>query len=165
MYPHEPIPDGAVMAPHHYTYGLLLAALLVGVVWDNYPDREPLLAVLGAGTGLFGFLFVWPWYPAAGASLTLAGPVITIAAVLLGWSGTAVGGVWDDYPIRYRVGVVLFSLVALDDAAEHAFGVWTPLDALWNGGLYEHASTVSLGLLGTLVAGAAVYAVWAEQQG
>ena len=160
MYPHEAVPDGAVLAPHHYIYGLLIVAALVGVVWDNYPDREPLLVALGAGTGLFGFLFVWPWYPPAGASLSLAGPIVCVLAVLLGWVGTPVGGVWDDYPTRYRVGVVLFALVALDDAVEHAFGVWTPLDALWNGGLYEHASLVSLVLVGAAAAAIAVGSVY-----
>jgi len=91
MFPHEAVPDGAAFAPHHYIYGLLLVTALVAVVWDNFPDREPLLVALGAGAGLFGFLLVWPWYPVAGASLSLAGPVICLAAVLLGWSGTAVG--------------------------------------------------------------------------
>jgi len=162
MYPHEAVPDGAVFAPHHYIYGLLLVAALVAVVWDNYPDREPLLVGLGAGTGLFGFLFVWPWYAAAGATLSLAGPIICVVAVLLGWAGTPVGDVWDDYPTRYRLGVVLFALLALDDAVEHAFGVWTPLDAAWNAGLYEHASLVSLVLLGVLIGSIVVYSVYRQ---
>jgi len=162
QFPVESVPDGAIFAPHHYIYGLLLVAALVAVVWDNFPDREPLLVALGAGAGLFGFLLVWPWYAAAGATLSLAGPVICLAAVLLGWSGTAVGGVWDEYPVRYRVGVVVFSLVALDDAVEHSFGVWTPLDAAWGAGLYKHASTVSLALLGTLLAIGVIYSVAVE---
>jgi len=160
MFPNEAVPDGAVFAPHHYTYGLLLVGLLVAVVWDNYDDREPLLAAVGAGAGLFGFLFVWQYYPAAGAILSLAGPIICLAAVLLGWTGTAVGGVWDDYPIRYRLGVIGFALVALDDAVEHAFGVWTPLDAAWGAGLSERASLVSVVLLGAAVGAVVLYSVW-----
>jgi len=160
VFPNEAVPDGAVFAPHHYIYGLLLVGLLVAVVWDNYADREPLVAALGVGTGLFGFLSVWPFYPPAGAILALAGPTICISSVLLGWTGTAVGDVWDDYPVRYRLGVIAFSLVALDDAVEHAFGVWTPLDAAWGAGLSEYTSLLSLVLLAALVGGAVVYSVW-----
>lgn len=159
QFPVESVPDGAIFAPHHYTYGLALSLLLVLIVWDNFRDREPLLAAVGCGAGLFGFLFVWPYYDAAGATLALAGPIIAAGAVLAGWTGAAVGDVWDEYPRRYRVGVVVFSLLALDDAVEHAFGVWTPADALWGAGLYENASLLVLGLLAALVAIVAVAAV------
>ena len=163
MFPHEAVPDGAVFAPHHYTYALGLVLLVVGIVWDNYRDREPLFAVLGAGVGLFGFLFVWQYYPAAGAILALAGPVVTIGAVLLGSTGTAVGGVWDDYPPRYRVATVLFSLVALDDAVEHGFGVPTPLDVLWVRYLSDRVALTAVVALGALVAVGVVYAVYGER--
>lgn len=162
MFPADAVPDGAVFAPHHYIYGVALSLLVVLIVWDNYPDREPLFAALGAGSGLFGFLFVWQYYPVAGALLALLGPCVTIAAIVLGWTGTAVGDVWDNYPTRYRLAAVFFSLVALDDAVEHAFGWWTPLDALWAGGLSERAPLVAVGLLGALVAVGVVYAVWTD---
>ncbi|MFW5896346.1 MAG: hypothetical protein ACOCUA_03080 [archaeon] len=161
-FPHEAVPDGAIFAPHHYTYGALLAILAVFIVWDNYRDREPLLAAVGLGMGLFGFLSVWPYYPPAGAILALTGPLVAIAAVVAGSFGLAVGDVWDDYPRRERVAVVLFSLVALDDALEHAFGVWTPLDALWASGLSERTTPLVVGVVALLVAGGVVYAVASE---
>lgn len=142
MFPNELVPDGAVFAPHHYTYAVLLVLLVLATVWDNYPGREPLLAAVGAGVGLFGFLSVWPYYPAPGAILSLAGPVIVVAAVALGSVGTVVGGVWDDYPARARIAAGVFAVVALDDAIEHAFGWPTPLDLLWNGYLSDHATIV-----------------------
>lgn len=163
MFPHDPIPDGAILAPHHYTYGLALVLLVVAIVWDNYRDREPLFAALGAGVGLFGFLFVWQYYPKAGAILALAGPVVTIGAVLLGSTGFAVGGVWDDYPPRYRVATVLFSLVALDDAVEHAFGVATPGDTLWVRYLSDRVALTAVVALALLVGAGVLYAVYGER--
>ena len=161
-FPHEVVPDGAIFAPHHYIYGVGLVCVVVALVWDNYRAREPLLAALGALTGLFGFLFVWQYYPAAGAAMSLLGPAITIAAVVLGWTGTAVGGVWDDYPVRYRLTAVFFSLVALDDGIEHAFGWPTPLDLIWNRYLTEHVPLVAVGLVGLLAAVVVVRAVYAD---
>jgi hypothetical protein len=69
-FPAEDEPDGDVLAPHHFYVGALLA-------W-------------------FGFMFVWPYYPEAGAAMTIVG-----------------------------------TLVLIDDVVSHAFGVWTPLDAVW----------------------------------
>ena len=48
----ETIPDGTVLAPHHFYVGVLLA-------W-------------------FGFMFVWRWYPRTGALLTLVGLLIAV---------------------------------------------------------------------------------------
>lgn len=48
----EPIPDGAVLAPHHFYVGVLLA-------W-------------------FSFMFVWWIYPRTGAALTLLGLYIAL---------------------------------------------------------------------------------------
>lgn len=160
MLPHDPVPDGAVFAPHHYIYALGLVLLVVAVVWDDYRDREPLLVALGAGVGLFGFLFVWQYYPAAGAILSLAGPLVTIGGVLLGSTGTAVGDVWDDYPLRYRAAAVVFSLVALDDAVEHAFGWPTPLDVLWVRYLSDRVALTAVVALALLVGVGVVYAVY-----
>lgn len=69
-FPADDVPDGDVLAPHHAYIGLALT--------------------------LFGFLFVWPYYPQTGAALSLLGILVTA-----------------------------------DDVLEHAFGIWTPLDALW----------------------------------
>jgi len=162
MFPSEAVPDGAVFAPHHYTYGALLALLAVFVVWDNYADREPLYAAVGLGAGLFGFLLVWPYYAAAGAILALAGPAVAIGAVVTGTLGLRVGDVWDEYPRSERAAVVVFSLVALDDAVEHAFGVWTPLDAVWGAYLINHVPLVAVGAVSLLVAVAVLRAVWQD---
>mgnify|MGYP007116954982 FL=1 len=163
MFPAETVPDGAILAPHHYTYGALLALLAIGIVWDNYTDREPLYAAAGVGAGLFGFLSVWPYYPVAGALLALAGPLLAIVAVLLGTLGLSFGGVWDDYPVRMRIAVVLACLIALDDGVEHAFGVWTPLDAIWGSGLYNRAPAVVGAMLAIGVGAAVVISLVSEQ--
>lgn len=39
--------------------------------------------------------------------------------------------VWRLYPRAGATLTLLGVLVAADDAVSHAFGVWTPLDALW----------------------------------
>lgn len=69
-FPAEQVPDGAILAPHHFYWGGFLA--------------------------LFGFLFVWKYYPALGATLALFG-----------------------------------TGVMADDVIAHAFGVWTPCNAVW----------------------------------
>jgi len=163
-FPAEAVPDGAVFAPHHYTYALLLVLLVTLVVWDNYRDREPLIVAAAAGMGLFGFFSVWPYYPTAGAILALGAPVVVIGAVLSGWLGFSVGGVWDDYQPRFRLAAIGFALLALDDAVEHAFGVWTPFDALWSAGLMDRAPTVVVAALALLVGGAVVFAVGKERR-
>lgn len=140
MFPYEAVPDGNVFAPHHYIYLLVAALLVYAVLWDNYDCREPVIAAGSTLAGLFGFLFVWPLYPAAGAILSLAGPSISVLVILLGWSGFAVGDVWDDYPRRHRVVAILLTLGGLDDVANHAFGVHTPLDYVWNAGLYQYSA-------------------------
>lgn len=69
-FPADREPDGDVMAPHH--------------------------AYIGLGVALFGFMFVWPYYPETGAVLSLLG-----------------------------------TFILADDVLEHAFDIWTPLDAFW----------------------------------
>lgn len=70
-FPAEEEPDGDAMAPHHF--------------------------YIGMGVALFGFLWVWPYYPVTGS-----------LSVLIG------------------------SAILLDDVISHVFGVWTPLDWVWN---------------------------------
>jgi hypothetical protein len=142
MFPHETIPDGAVFAPHHYTYLLGAALLLVAAVWDNYRCKEPLLTGAGLLAGLFGFLFVWPYYPVAGAALAVGAPTLAVLVMLFGSAGLGIGDVWDEYPLRYRFGAILLTLGGLDDAVEHAFGVTTPLDYLWNAGIRDYVPHV-----------------------
>jgi len=124
-FPHEVVPDSAIFAPHHAYVGVLVVALAVWVVSDNLPRREPLLAAVGALVALFAFASVWPFYPPVGAAGALAG--LTLAAVGVLWPG----GTWAVYPLRWRALALLGVAIALDDVIEHAFGVWTPLDALF----------------------------------
>lgn len=162
-FPADAVPDGAVFAPHHYIYGLLLVGLVCGIVWDNYRDSEPLYTAVGVGLGLFGFMLTWPYYPVAGAILSLFGPIVSIAAVVVGYVTPEIG-YWDDYPVRYRVATLIFSLVALDDAVEHAFGVWTPLDAVWNAGLAGRAPLTAVVLVALGLALATAYTVYTDAQ-
>lgn len=123
-FPADAVPDGAIFAPHHLTYALLAALLVAAVVWDDFRHIEPIGVAVGAGIALFGFLFVWAYYPVVGASMTLLGTTLALAAVVF-------SPVWDHYPLRYRVLMAFLILLALDDAISHAFGVWTPADWLW----------------------------------
>jgi len=47
MFTPEAVPDGAVLAPHHF--------------------------YLGVGLAVWGFVLMWPWYPRTGALMTLIG--------------------------------------------------------------------------------------------
>lgn len=123
MFPAEGVPDGAIFAPHHYLWGLYLALLVSLVVWDDYRRREPILTVASIGIALFGWLHVWTFYPALGAGMSLAGTLA--ASITIGLDE------WDAYPLRWRALALLGCLVALDDLASHAFGLWTPLDWIW----------------------------------
>lgn len=124
-FPVEAVPDGHPFAPHHLTWAVLLLLVAVWVVSDNFPHREPLLAGVGGVLALFAFLFIWPFYPQPGATLTLFGVLVALVGVLLP------GGVWASYPVGWRGLALLAVLVALDDAVSHAFGIWTPVDWAW----------------------------------
>jgi hypothetical protein len=117
------VPDGALLAPHHFLWGLYLTVLACLVVWDNQRHREPLATMAGVGIALFGWLHVWNWYPVLGAGLAVAGTIAATLAVLLGR--------WEPYPDRWRWTALGGLAVALDDLASHALGWWTPLDWLW----------------------------------
>jgi predicted lysophospholipase L1 biosynthesis ABC-type transport system permease subunit len=145
MFPYESIPDGAVFAPHHLHYAVLTALLVAAVIWDDYPKREPGVLVAGLLVAEFGFIATWPYYPATGAALALAGltvatlPVLHAVAVL---AARRAGfdrerPYWAIFP-WHAVFVCICLLVAWDDLANHAFGVPTPLDHIWNVYIYEH---------------------------
>jgi hypothetical protein len=55
-FPAEDEPDGDVQAPHHFYIGMLVAA--------------------------FGFVSVWPFYPATGAVMTVVGTIVIVDDVL-----------------------------------------------------------------------------------
>ena len=124
-FPHESVPDGVIGAPHHLYIGVLVLLFAVFVVADDYRQREPLVAIVGAVLALFAFATVWPFYHVTGALLTLAGLLVVLIGIL--WPG----GMWSGYPLKWRLVAFAGVLIAADDAVSHAFGVWTPLDAGW----------------------------------
>jgi len=129
-FPHEAVPDGHVAAPHHVYIGALLALLVVWLVSDDYPGREPWLVATGVVTALLAFGLVWRWYPAVGAALTLLSLCVALAAL-------CARPYWAAYEwVGHRGLALLGVLIALDDAVEHAFPVPTPLDWFWSEWLF-----------------------------
>lgn len=125
-FPAESVPDGASGAPHHLTWGVLGAVLVCLVVWDNHRHLEPIYTTVALALAGFAFLYIWPYYPAVGATLTLLGVAGAIVALL----GPTLP--WTHYPAWPHAICLLLVLVAADDAVSHAFGVWTPVDAAWS---------------------------------
>ncbi|QLG27714.1 hypothetical protein HUG10_09185 [Halorarum halophilum] len=124
-FPHHSVPDGATWAPHHYYLGVLLAAVALLVVWDDRSQVEPWALLVALLAGSFAFALVWRYYAVAGA-------VLTLAALGIGLALPIVGPFWQSYPwVGARGVAILGVLVAADDALEHAFGIWTPLDWFW----------------------------------
>lgn len=125
-FPVELEPDGQVFGPHHAIYGgmaAVVAALLV--VDDSHLDPA---AVLGLSlAGLFGFLFVWPFYPAVGAALSLGGFTAALAAAVRPGSHW-----WREYPDAHHAVAAAGLGLAVDDVTEHALGWPTPFDVAWH---------------------------------
>ena len=122
-FPAEAVPDGAILAPHHLPIGVGITLFLMALAWND-STGEPAVMLAGLGAALFAFWFVWPYYPATGAALVLAG-------LLLASTAFVARSFWRGYPLAFQVAVAVGLLVALDDALSHAFGIWTPLDWLF----------------------------------
>lgn len=127
-FPAERLPDGVILTTHHFTYAMLFAFLGLLVVWDNYRRREPVITAIAILAALVGFVLAWRFHPVTGAVLALVGSTLGIVLPLTTQ--------WRGYPRKWRLWVVGWSAVALDDAISHAFGVWTPLDWMYNAGAY-----------------------------
>lgn len=128
MIPTEAVPDGAILAPHHFTYGLLATLPFMLRVWDNQPLREP-FGVFGSVLGsLFGFLSIWPFYPVAGCLVAVAGLSVATVAVA---GYRRVPFAYSGWTRATRYPVLIGLAFAWDDWISHSFGVWTPLDAAW----------------------------------
>lgn len=136
MFPHDLVPDGHIMAPHHLYIGIAVMALALAMMWDDR-ETDPYLAaasVMGMG---FSFTFVWPFYHATGAAMSLAFLALGALAPLIRldyWSGQEQLRRGVAHTLLYAVGL----LVAADDLLEHAFGIWTPLDWLFNAHMIQH---------------------------
>lgn len=122
-FPAEAVPDGSILAPHHYQYALLAVLFLTAYGWDRFTDREPWALALGSLIGLWAFTQVWPFYPLIGALMAFLGPLIASVA-LIRWRA------YHERPVFWLA--IGFLLLAWDDWLSHAFGVWTPADALFH---------------------------------
>lgn len=122
MFPHDAVPDGAPFAPHHLYVGLIVLALALAAVWDNQ-DADPIVTAGGLALTTFSFALVWPFYGAVGAAGTLLG----LAAIGIGLVRERVF-----FGRKTMVAALTGLAVAADDALEHAFGIPTPLDVLFN---------------------------------
>lgn len=121
-FPYHKVPDGAIFAPHHLYVGLALVTLAVAASWDDQKD-DPLLTAAAGALLIFSFTFVWPYYPWTGAVGTLVAMAAMPVAAFLERE------LWTKKSIA--LGAVGW-FIALDDALEHAFGIATPLDSLFN---------------------------------
>jgi hypothetical protein len=149
-FPYELVPDGNVWVAHHYTYLMLAALFSTATVFDDYRRREPVAVSGSLAVGVFAFLFMWPvrGYHALGALLALLAPVIAAVAVLRPESPWRRRVQKGGYPATTAVAVLLLSFGGLDDAVSHAFGVPTPLDALFHVvGVWGSALVISISLL------------------
>lgn len=133
-FPAEAVPDGALFAPHHFLYGCYLALVVLWVVGDDYRHIEPLAVLLGIGVALFGWAHMWKFYPVAGATFVLSGLTVSTLAIRIGIDilGYEFGDFYTTYGKLPTLILLLCLLIAWDDALSHAFGIWTPLDAIWN---------------------------------
>ncbi|UHH24888.1 hypothetical protein [Halobacterium noricense] len=52
------------------------------------------------------------------------------------------GLLWGAYPLPARLVALAGVVIAADDVVEHAFGVWTPLDAFWRHVLFPVVSSL-----------------------
>jgi len=128
-FPHEAVPDGTILGPHHLYIGVAVVAVVAMTVWDD-DRRDPLLVVSGIiVSSVFGFALSWPHYPVVGALLTLTGLAASTLALARPY--------WREYRFR-AVAVAVGLAVAWDDAVSHAFGVWTPLDWIWIHHIYPY---------------------------
>lgn len=141
MFPAETVPDGSVAWPHHYALGLYLVVLAAIVALNDTRTTDPLGVLASAGVGLFGWYHLWgTGYPVAGALAAILGVVTCGLAVVrsihLPVVGIQIGGFLSRYGRGHATIVIVGLLVAFDDWASHALGVWSPLDWFWGVAIY-----------------------------
>lgn len=140
-FPHDRVPDGTIVAPHHYVTGLLVAAFAVYLVSGD--DGKKPYTVAGMAVSAFAWVHLWAGpSPFLGAVGTLLGVLVALWAVVAGPRWSDAPWVADDGGrlrrwLTPRTVAAVGLLVALDDVVEHAFGVWTPLDGVWAAYLYR----------------------------
>lgn len=123
-FPAEQVPDGNVWLVHHFVYAVWGALFVCWLVTRD--DQKPWAAVGGLLFALFSWYHVWPTaYSTAGAAGVLTGLAVANLAVV--WRRPWRMG----YASNLRVVCLLCLLIAWDDALQHAFGLWMPLDWVW----------------------------------
>lgn len=131
MFPAELVPDESVTAPHHF-YLIVAALPFLFVVWDNYAGKEPVLYVLFVLCAVAAFGLVWPWYPVAGALMTLTATCAALTTVV--YHLISHPPKWETWALA---AALVFVLVGVDDAADHAFRWWvSPPDYVWSEWIY-----------------------------
>jgi hypothetical protein len=149
-FPYDTVPDGNVFYSHHFVYFAAFALFIGILLIDDEDDHDPWMLLGGLCLSFFAWHYLWPTgKPVFGALLTILGLAIAIGGVLCrpAWSPFMAkhayrltrGDRIPDYDYRDTVygqwtrALLLVTLVgAADDVLEHAFGIWTPLDFVWN---------------------------------
>lgn len=128
-FPAEQVPGGDVWFVHHFVYASWAALFVCWLVTED--DQKPWGVVGGLLVALFSWYHIWPSYSVTGAGGVLAGLAGASLAVVLRrpWR--------TEYAPNLRAACLLCLLIAWDDTIEHAFGVWMPLDWVWNAYLWS----------------------------
>lgn len=128
-FPADQVPDGSIWLAHHFVFAAWGALFVCWLATED--DAKPWLAVSGLLVALFSWYHLWRTYPVTGAVGVLAG--LTIAT----FTALARQPWRSEYPLGLRGAFLLCLLIAWDDVLEHAFGVWMPLDWVWNAYLWH----------------------------
>lgn len=123
-FPADGMHDGSIWLAHHFVWASWAALFVCWTAAED--DAKPTIAVSGLLLGLFSWYHIWWLFPVTGAIGVLAG--LTIATL----TATIREPWWSRYPRKVRLAFVGLLLIAWDDAIEHAFGFWMPLDWVWD---------------------------------
>jgi hypothetical protein len=139
-YPAEAVPDGNLLAPHHYLLGVYALVVVALLVLNDSRTTDPLGVLAGACVALFAWHHLWGLYPIVGATAALGGLVVVLAALVIPVevAGVPIGGFWNRYGRELGLVVLVATLVALDDWVSHALGWPTPLDWVWHVAIYPY---------------------------
>lgn len=120
---------GSIWLPHHFVLGAWAALFVCWLVTED--GTKPMLAVSGLLLALFSWYHILWTYPVTGTVGVLSGLAIATLSASLRQP-------WRfQYPQKFRMLFIGFILIAWDDAIEHTFGLWMPLDWIWDTYLYH----------------------------
>lgn len=127
-FPVDRVPDGNAWGAHHFVYAGWAALFVCWIVGDD--ERKPWVVVGGLMVGLFSWYHLWP------SGFSTLGALGVLVGLAVATTGAAGRGVWRETTWQLQVGCLVCLLVAWDDALEHAFGFWMPLNWFWETYLY-----------------------------